>query len=125
MSHIDLDEDLQSDVDIQQYYRVLGQRVRAARHAAGQTQEELGARLGLSRASVTNLEAGRQRVPVHTLAQAAATLQLNIAALIPPLDTTAGSSPALANLRGAPEEHLQLVRRLMQALPEAKATDRA
>ncbi len=45
----------------------LGAQVRALRNAAGLTQGELADRIGLTRTSVTNIEAGRQGLDVRTL----------------------------------------------------------
>jgi transcriptional regulator with XRE-family HTH domain len=56
------------------FYLCLGQRVRHARRKAGLTQAVLAARVGLTRASVTNIEKGRQKVLAHTLWRLAGTL---------------------------------------------------
>lgn len=56
------------------YYRALGARVRARRVEHGVSQAELASELGLTRASVTNLEAGRQRPLAHQLVAIAALL---------------------------------------------------
>ena len=48
--------------DIQPVYRQFGSKVESLRVALGLTQDELAKRVGLTRTSVTNIEAGRQRV---------------------------------------------------------------
>ena len=48
-------------------YRRLGRMVAERRRDLGLTQEEVAVRLGLSRASLANLESGRQRIMVHQL----------------------------------------------------------
>ena len=48
-------------------YRRLGRAVADRRRFLGLTQTTLAERLGLSRASVANLENGRQRIMVHQL----------------------------------------------------------
>jgi transcriptional regulator with XRE-family HTH domain len=50
-------------------YRELGRRIRARREALGLSQAELGARLrpDQTRASIANIEAGKQRVMLHTI----------------------------------------------------------
>lgn len=55
------------------YYREFGKRVRIAREAAGLTQAEVGALLQptVTRASIANVEAGKQRVLAHTVVQLA------------------------------------------------------
>lgn len=46
-------------------YMALGRKVAAARKRLGLTQAELAAQISLTRASVANIETGRQRVMLH------------------------------------------------------------
>lgn len=55
------------DIQLRRFYTELGGRIRAMRTARKVTQDGLAAELGLTRSSVANIEAGRQRFPVHTL----------------------------------------------------------
>lgn len=48
-------------------YRRLGRTVANRRRQLGLTQRDVALRLGLSRASLANLECGRQRIMVHQL----------------------------------------------------------
>ncbi len=48
--------------EIDAFYASLGATIRQHREASGMTQQELGAILGLSRTSITNIERGRQRL---------------------------------------------------------------
>lgn len=48
-------------------YKEIGQRIRQARKKKELTQEALGKRVNLTRASVTNIELGRQVIPTHIL----------------------------------------------------------
>ena len=66
-----------------QLYPAIGRAVRSARDEAGLTQEELGRRVGLKRTSITNLEAGRQQIQVHTLYALAEALGITVTALLP------------------------------------------
>jgi len=72
-------------------YEKVGARVRAAREAARLTQEELGRRIGLTRASVTNIEKARQNVQLHTLYDIARVLDVPVTALLPSVTEPAGS----------------------------------
>lgn len=56
----------------------IGAEVRAAREGAGMPQAELGRRVGLSRPSVANLEAGRQDITAARLAMVARVLSLDL-----------------------------------------------
>ncbi len=64
----------------------VGQRVKAARYDAGLTQEQVAQRVGLTRSSIANLEAGRQDMSISRLALIAAAVNLSLADLIRPED---------------------------------------
>ncbi|MCA1671851.1 MAG: helix-turn-helix domain-containing protein, partial [Actinobacteria bacterium] len=72
-----------SDDAVDQLYEVIGERIRAARVHAGTTQTELGQRVGLTRSSIANIEAGRQRAMIHTLLQVAQALEVALADVVP------------------------------------------
>lgn len=63
----------------------VGQLIRKTRIRAGLTQELLGRRAGLSRGSITNIEAGTQAPPLYRLVRIAAVLNVAPADLLPPL----------------------------------------
>ena len=46
-------------------YRQFGAKVESIRTALGWSQDDLAQRVGLARTSITNLEAGNQRVLLH------------------------------------------------------------
>jgi len=70
-------------MDSDAYYRVLGSAIRGARERAGLTQDELARGVGLSRTSVTNIEAGRQRLLVDQLEAIARTTRTPAVDLLP------------------------------------------
>jgi transcriptional regulator with XRE-family HTH domain len=79
-------------------YGELGRRIREARELTGErlSQEKLAKRLKLSRASIVNIEAGRQHAPVHLLWQIAEILGTDLTLLIPrreDLSLPANSTP--------------------------------
>ncbi len=50
---------------IEPCYILFGARIRQIREMLGITQDELRKKVGLTRTSITNIEAGRQRVLLH------------------------------------------------------------
>jgi transcriptional regulator with XRE-family HTH domain len=64
-------------------YREFGRRLRAARRGANLTQAHLGARLGLSRTSICNIESGRQRIPLHYAYSLASAIRRPLEELLP------------------------------------------
>lgn len=52
---------------VQRLYQEFGQLLREARTAADLTQQEVAARVGLTRTSITNIERGSQHISLHQL----------------------------------------------------------
>ena len=71
------------EAKIDKLYQEIGIRIRDAREANGTTQELFSSQLGLSRASIINLEKGRHRPSLHLLLDIAEILQLDYTTLIP------------------------------------------
>lgn len=66
---------------IEPIYKTIGMRIARLRESRHLTQEELGKKLalpprGLTRAAISNIESGRQRLLVHTLLAIARALQV-------------------------------------------------
>lgn len=70
-----------------QLYKQIGQRISKARHAHDHlcTQAELAKLLGITRASVSNIERGDQRVSISYLYAIAHHLRVPLQDLLPPL----------------------------------------
>lgn len=64
-------------------YKEIGKCLKARRLALGLTQEQLADASGVLRTSITNLEAGRQKTPLHVLYELCAVLEIEIAELLP------------------------------------------
>jgi transcriptional regulator with XRE-family HTH domain len=62
--------------------KIVGLNVRKARIAAGLSQEELAARMGVEQFYISGLEAGRRNATLVTLWRVAIALELDAAALI-------------------------------------------
>ena len=69
--------------DFDDLYGEVGRKLRQARVTQGLSQERLAQQLGISRASVVNIEAGRQRAPLHLLWQLSEALGTDLSLLIP------------------------------------------
>jgi len=65
-------------------YRRIGAIIRSQRRRLEWPQHALAARLGMSRATLANIETGRQRVLVHQIYAFAEVLQLKPTDLLPP-----------------------------------------
>lgn len=72
--------------DHRAFYEEVGRRIRDARKRRKPplTQEALGKLVSLTRTSITNVEKGRQKFLLHTLADIAVALQVDPASLLPP-----------------------------------------
>lgn len=54
-------------IDDSLLYTQIGRRVKARREELGHSQAWLAERVGLLRTSITNIESGRQKLPLHSL----------------------------------------------------------
>lgn len=99
-------------VDIDGFYASIGRNIREARQVfnnIGMTQEELAERLELTRTSVTNIEKGTQRVPLHKLIEISRTLQIELDELLPELRPTSMESDPLDGLPSEEGEWIKAV----------------
>jgi transcriptional regulator with XRE-family HTH domain len=73
---------------IEPFYQALGSTIHRIRRDCGLTQAQLARSLTppSTRASIANIENGKQRVLAHTLAQLATALSKDVQDLMPPLD---------------------------------------
>ena len=63
---------------IEPVYQAIGARMRMLRDTLGIQQEDLAKRLGWSRASIANIETGRQRVLAHDVERIAIALGTHV-----------------------------------------------
>lgn len=71
-----------TDYDSGVVLETLGSRIARARLRCGLSQEQLGMRVGLSRPSIANLEAGRQDITVTRLSAVARYLRVSVGELL-------------------------------------------
>jgi transcriptional regulator with XRE-family HTH domain len=81
-------------------YRHIGGLVRSLRRREDMAQDALAGRLGISRATLANIETGRQRILVHQLYAMAQALGVALTDLLPPLP----SANVAANSAAVPIE---------------------
>ena len=93
-------------------YLVFGRRLRKLRDQRRMAQHELALLSGLTRASIANIESGRQRVLLHQILQFAGALQVEISDLVP---TTSEVELELENDNRASTDNYYL-QRLIEAL---------
>lgn len=76
--------DYPATVEPRDLYLLFGKRVAHARVRAEMTQQDLGNKVQLSRASIANIEAGRQRIVLHQAIEISEALSLaSVAELLP------------------------------------------
>ena len=64
-------------------YNVIGKRIRVEREKEGYKQTEFAQLLQISRASLVNIEQGRQRAPLHIIYEVARLLKIGVSDLLP------------------------------------------
>ena len=69
----------------EEIYKFIGGFIRRRRKRLQLTQGQLAAQVGISRASLANIETGRQSVVVHQVYSIAAALKLDPNDLLPPI----------------------------------------
>ena len=98
-----------------EFYAQVGLCIRKARKKSKMTQEQLADAVELTRTSITNIERGRQRLPLHTLAAIATSLQVEITELLPE-----EQQPELETLRralsGRPTSERQWVENVIRSI---------
>lgn len=67
-------------------YITIGKRIRDIRQKKGFTQAKLADASSLSRTSITNIEHGRQQLPLHTLYDIAIALNHDVSEFLPKTD---------------------------------------
>ena len=96
------------------FYVDFGRRVRAAREHKGLTQQALADALGLTRSSVANIEAGRQRALLHMTAAISGATGVPASELLPG-DAALTAPPSLhRDLNKLSETNRQAVEMLLR-----------
>lgn len=72
-----------TDNDKQRFYLNIGESIRFARIKANLSQADLAKKISMSRASVVNIEKGRQHPPLHLIWTLSEILKVSLMELIP------------------------------------------
>ncbi len=71
------------EIDEDSLYRQIGERLRARREQLDMRQSALADAIGVRRTSVSNIESGRQKAPLHLIYRICAVLGIDIATILP------------------------------------------
>ena len=65
------------------FYKLIGEKIRISRQALGLSQDDLAKEVGLRRTSITNIESGQQKIQIYTLYLISQFLNMPIYSLLP------------------------------------------
>lgn len=102
-------------MSLEPLYRTIGSVIRAKRRQRDWSQEVLAEKLKISRGTLANIEAGRQRVLVHQLYAIAAAFELKPAELLPAPVTVTGTPEAFPLPEGLNAQQKEQLARLIQS----------
>lgn len=71
------------EIDEKTLYALIGERIRVRRNELDITQDKLAALVNVSRTSITNIESGSQKLPLHLLYRLCIALDVEIATFLP------------------------------------------
>lgn len=97
-------------------YRLVGERIKKRRSELSMTQGELATGVGMLRTSIANVEAGRQRPPLHVLYQISQAIGLELKDLVPTTEeiTTNDSYAVQEGQPKLPKKAAQLLREMIE-----------
>lgn len=72
-----------ADLTDDQIYLIIGRKIKETRTRLGITQTELARKIGMVRTSLTNIESGGQKLPIHMLYKIASFLKVPVSNLLP------------------------------------------
>ena len=87
------------DFDKEQFYQLIGKRIKRERSISGINQEQLGKKVGISRVSIVNIEKGKQMPPVHVIWKIATALDTTVERLFPITGATTSTTELEKNVK--------------------------
>lgn len=70
-------------INANRLYELIGNKLRGRREELRLTQAQIAERLGVTRTSITNIESGTQRVPLHVLLEIVDLLEVSLYDVLP------------------------------------------
>lgn len=115
-------------IDESRLYKAMGQNIRelrAGRQSANGflTQADLAKSVGLERTSITNLEKGSQKVPLHVLYAVCSALGVDVADVLPPLSIVQLDSNPQLDLSSASARQASAGRPILSKVLEEMSFD--
>jgi transcriptional regulator with XRE-family HTH domain len=99
-------------------YKQIGQRIKEWRSDNDLTQEQLAISIGVLRTSIANIEAGRQKAPLHVLYEICSVFDKEITELLPSQKELAFNDEIRIEIGGLvksiPPESSELIKKLLQ-----------
>ena len=111
-------------------YQVLGARLKKLREGEDGnprfTQAELAAKVGLERTSITNIEKGNQKVPLHVLYKLCEVFKVDISSVLPALSEVQEDESAFreVNVGDSSAKVTPLAAQIIQNIISSKSTDK-
>ncbi len=91
-------------VDETLLYNLIGAAIKQQRRKADMTQEQLADAVGVLRTSITNIEAGRQKPPLHVLYEVCIALGVEVVAILPTNDAVSQPTTRSISIGGVIKE---------------------
>jgi transcriptional regulator with XRE-family HTH domain len=105
------------DLSTQQFYKLVGGRIRELR-GSKMSQEALASAASLSRTSIVNIEAGRQRLLLHNLFEISKALGIKASDLLSPLERSTTQDVDLSSAGDAAEWIQRSLRKIPNPNPQ-------
>ncbi len=97
-------------------YNLIGERIRQQRVQVDMTQAQLADAVGVLRTSIANIEAGRQKPPLHLLYKLCMELGVEVVDILP--KNAVIFQPTLVTIEGMPKEDFPKTAELLKELLE-------
>lgn len=103
-------------IDAVAFYGEVGRRIRLERERRVWTQDMLSAKVSLTRSSISNIEAGRQKFLLHDLAEIAFAFGVPLSQLLP----STLHAVSAKSLKGVSREERDWIESPISSVPESE-----